>query len=364
MQIDIVQLTKQLMAIPSTRDILENNSEAIDEILAIVKKELQGNFPIEEFESKGIKSILVHNTTHGTKQFKIILNAHLDVALAQKEQFTPYEKDGRLYGRGGYDMKAALVVMLFLFKELAKKLPYSIALQIVTDEEMGGYNGTGYQVDQGIRADFVIVGDCGSNLALVNKAKGILWIKLHTRGVKAHGAYPWKGENALRKLHIALNSLHDLFPVPESESWVTTMNLAKIETSNLAFNHVPDDASAFLDFRFTEGTKNELIEKIKQAIGPAIEIEVLFGHAPEYIEPENPYLLKLQEASQQVTGNKAALKGAHAPSDLRHFNTVGCVGVQFGAVGEHQHGDDEWVDLNSIEQYYAILKHFLLNLPK
>ncbi|HZE87180.1 MAG TPA: M20/M25/M40 family metallo-hydrolase [Methylomirabilota bacterium] len=356
----ILKLTKQLMKISSTKD----DAEALSAALDIVKKELQGYYPIEEYESQGIKSLLIHNTTHRTKHFKIILNAHVDVVTGTKKQFSPLEKDGKLYGRGSYDMKAATAVMVILFKQLAKKISYPLALQVVTDEETGGLNGTHYQVKEGLRGDFVITGDCGSNLNIVNQAKGIMWLKLHSSGRKAHGAYLWRGDNALWKLHHALAALHKIFPVPSEEKWVTTMNLAKIETDNNAFNHVPEGATAYLDFRFIAKDEKNIMAKIIKAISPDIEIEIMFCNPPEYVAPDNDYLKRLGEMGKKVIGEEPQLIAAHAPSDIRHYNEVGCVGVGFGPKGAYQHADDEWVDIKSLEEYYYILERFLLSLEK
>jgi len=352
----ILKLTKQLMAIQTTKD----NKKGLDAALELVRKELRDDFVIEEFENEGVKSILVHNAKQGTKKFKVILNGHVDVIAPSQKQSTTFEKNGKLFGRGSYDMKAALAAMTFVFKNTAKKLSHPIAFQVVTDEEIGGFNGVAYQIKQGLRSDFVIVGDCGSDLNIIDKAKGILWLKLHAEGVKAHGAYLWRGENALWKIHNALASLHKIFPVPAKEAWVSTMNLAKIETDNNAFNHVPDGASAYLDFRFTHEEEKEILNKIIKAVSPDVNVEVMFKNAPEYISHSNPYVQLLQKAHSDQLGKKAKFLATHAPSDLRHFNEINCLGVQFGPIGAHQHADGEWVDTQSVKDYYKILERFLL----
>jgi succinyl-diaminopimelate desuccinylase len=354
----ILELTKKLMDIHSTKE----HPEELDRALDVIKAEINGDFQMEEFESNETRSILVHNAEKGTKNFKIIFNAHVDIVHGSRKQFTNYEKDGKLYGRGGYDMKAAAAVMTLVFKKLARNLPYPIALQVVTDEEIGGFNGTHYQLKKGVRADFTITGDCGSNLNIVSEAKGIMWLKIHATGKKAHGAYLWRGENALWKIHNALASLHKVFPVPSEEAWITTMNLAKIETDNSTFNHVPEGATAYLDFRFIPEDEKTIMEKIISAITPDIEIETLFCNSPEYIAPDNPFVKKLQAAKEEVTGEKAELISLHAPSDIRHYNDFGCVGVGFGALGAHQHANDEWVDIQSLKGYYRTLEQFLLSI--
>lgn len=354
----LLQLTKELMLIRSTKD----HPEELIHILEVAKREINGDFTVEEFESNDSKSILVHNREKGTRQFKIVLNAHFDVVHGTKKEFIPYEKDGKLYGRGGYDMKAAAAAMMLVFKAVADKVSYPLALQLVTDEEIGGFNGTHYQIQQGVRADFVITGECGSNLDIVNEAKGIFWLKLHTRGTKAHGAYLWRGENALWKLHHALAALHKLFPVPDSAAWVTTMNLAKIETENNAFNHVPDGATAYLDIRFVPDDEEHLLTKITQALSPDVEIETMFCDSPEYVAPDNKYVKLLQQHTTEQRGEGTKLISAHAPSDIRHYNSANCLGITFGTKGAHQHADEEWVDIKSIEDYYNILERFLLSV--
>src|SRR5437016_4958500 len=96
----ILSLSKKLIAIPSTAD----NLNALEKVLDLVERELGEEFLIEKFEDNGSSSLLIQNTNKKTKQFKIILNAHLDVIFANKEQFQPFEKDGKLYARGAYDM--------------------------------------------------------------------------------------------------------------------------------------------------------------------------------------------------------------------------------------------------------------------
>ena len=53
----------------------------------------------------------------------------------------------------------------------------------------------------------------------------------------------------------------------------------------------------------------------------------------------------------------------HGGSDIRHFNQVGCHGVTFGPIGGDLHGDNEWVDIKSLEKYFEILWQFFKNNP-
>ena len=187
----IILLTKSLISIPSTR----NNKKALNDVLDLALKEVK-DFTIERFEKEGYPSALIYPQKTRPNNFKIILNAHLDVVSGREEQYKPYEKDGKLFGRGAVDMKGAAAVEILVFKEVAKKVSYPLALQLVTDEEIGGFCGTKYQIEKGVRADFVIAGE-PTDFGVNNKAKGIIWLKIKTKGKAAHGAYPWRGKNAL-----------------------------------------------------------------------------------------------------------------------------------------------------------------------
>jgi succinyl-diaminopimelate desuccinylase len=352
---NIINLSKELIALRSTKD----NIPAIHDALDRIKQELQGHYPIEEFESNGLRSILVHNTRATRRDFKIILNAHLDVVPAKDEQFQPHIEGDKLYGRGAYDMKAATAVMVYLFKNLANRLPYPLALQIVTDEESMGTYSTKYQIDQGLRAEFVISGE-NSGLHIKNMTKGMLWFKLHATGITGHGGYPWRGKNALWKLHDALDKIKKLYPVPDDEVWATTVNLARIETPTIVFNQIPDQATALFDVRFIPQDKKTILENIRNAVEPEVEVEVEAYDSSQYADPENKYVQILQKSVEDITQRKSDLIYSHAASDIRLYNAIDIDGVEFGPDGAGQHSDHEWVSIKSLEEYYFILEKFLL----
>lgn len=94
---------------------------------------------------------------------------------------------------------------------MVHQVSYPFALQVVSDEEIGGFDGTMLQIEQGVRADFVISGET-TQFNVVNQAKGIVWLKVHAQGVPAHGAYPWRGQNALHMLTDAWQRIATAFP--------------------------------------------------------------------------------------------------------------------------------------------------------
>lgn len=352
----ILELAKSLITIQSTKD----NPKELERALNLTKKYLEG-FNFREYENNGIKSLLFYNTKEFNPNFNIILNAHLDVIPANPDQYEPKIKNNRLIGRGAYDMKAAAAAIIILYRNLAKKVTYPLALQIVTDEEVGGFHGTKYQIEQGIRGEFIIAGE-NTDLMVNNESKGIIWLKIKTHGKSSHGAYPWDGQNAIWHMKRNLDVLEKLYPVPTEEVWKTTVNLAHIKNDNSAFNKVPDNCEAWLDIRYIPQDAKKIIKKIQKKFELNTTISKVAEEPAHYTNPSNPYIVKLLTVIEKETKNKGKLVQKHGGSDVRFFSPYGCSGITFGPVGFGHHSDYEWVDIKSLEDYYLILKKFLLEV--
>ena len=115
-----------------------------------IVEELAG-LPIQVkwYESKGFPSVVI--TSQETTSPKILLAGHLDVVPGTEESFQPKVEDGRLIGRGAYDMKMGIAAALNIFKALGDDLnKYDVGLMLTADEEIGGFNGVKYLVEQGL----------------------------------------------------------------------------------------------------------------------------------------------------------------------------------------------------------------------
>jgi succinyl-diaminopimelate desuccinylase len=130
----LIEATKQLIAIPSTSD----NLAALQEAVQFVADLIQTYCPqatVECFEQNGKPSLLAYRGAQRPAKFDILLNGHVDVVPAPAEQFSAHEKDGKLYGRGALDMKGTIVALTDAFCQAVLSVPYELALQIVSDEE-------------------------------------------------------------------------------------------------------------------------------------------------------------------------------------------------------------------------------------
>ncbi|MBP6994293.1 M20/M25/M40 family metallo-hydrolase [Candidatus Woesebacteria bacterium] len=352
----VATLIKQLITIKSTAD----NPEGLEAVLDLACSHLQ-EYKTEQYVCNGVKSVLIHNQPKNPKRFKIILNGHLDVVAGKDHLYTPIVTENKMRGVGAWDMKSGAACLIAVFKEVANKVSYPLGLQLTTDEELGGFNGTKFQVDSGVRADFVITGE-PTNLNIVHKAKGILRIRISCEGSTGHGAYPWKGDNAIWKMNSFLNTLQRKLPLLKNEQWVTTYNLSTIQTTNTALNKIPDDCSINLDVRYAPSEKDSWVETLNNLIQPSFRMDILADEPGAVVDLNNSYLQNLHDISSKTTGREVLVYGAHGSSDVRHFARVGGAGVEFGLSGGEIGTDDEWVDLLSLEPYINILKQFLLSM--
>ncbi|WP_245886227.1 M20 family metallopeptidase [Umezawaea tangerina] len=353
---DFLPLAEELLAIRSTADRPDDLHRALDLVLDVVGPGLV----VERFESNGKPSALVH--AGGRRPFRVILNAHLDVVPGTDDQFRPRREGDRLIGRGTQDMKLSALVQALVFRELATTLP--IALQLVTDEEVGGRDGTAHQLAQGVTGEFVVIGE-HSGLRVVTESKGIATARLRATGLAGHSAYQWLGDNALLKLSRAVDAVLAAYPVATEEAWRTTVNLARVATDNQALNQVPADATAWLDIRFpaddpdfTGRTADEVAAHLTALCPPGVTAVVDSLEPPHRADPDNPDVIALRAAAR-AQGHSGDLLRKHGAADSRFYFQRGVDAVIFGIGGNGQHGPDEYADLTTVAPYRRALRAFL-----
>jgi succinyl-diaminopimelate desuccinylase len=362
----------ELLAIPSTSDRPAELERALDFVLAFasapaLKPGLAPGLTAERFESGGKPSALLYYGSPRPPRFRVVLNAHLDVVPAAADQFRPRRDGDRLYARGAQDMKVTGLVQAQVFRELAAALPYPLALQLVTDEEVGGRDGTLHQVEQGVTSEFVIIGET-SGLRIVTESKGILRVTLQAEGRGAHGAYPWLGDNALLKLYRTVDRLLAVYPVPAEEAWRTTVSLASVSTANRARNQVPAQARAWLDIRFPAGdpdlhdaSTEQIAAYLQSFCEPGVTAVLDTADQPHRADLDSVEIAALRR-SARAQGYSGEFLRKHGSGDSRFYGQRGVNSVAFGTGGAGQHGEGEYADITTITPYYLALRAFLEEL--
>src|SRR5437773_9997924 len=140
----------------------------------------------------------------------LMLNAHVDTVGAggMAAAFSPVVREGRVYGRGAYDMKASLAAIMVTAREAARlRWKGDLIVTAVADEEVASL-GTSAVLEK-FRADFGIVTE-PTELQLCLAHKGFVWLEVETHGVAAHGSRSDLGVDAIAHMGRVLTGVLDL----------------------------------------------------------------------------------------------------------------------------------------------------------
>ncbi|MGZ5309638.1 MAG: M20 family metallopeptidase [Solirubrobacterales bacterium] len=294
----------------------------------------------------------------------LVLHGHLDVVPGRREQFTPRVDGDRLIGRGAYDMKGALAVMLLVLHELRDQTDVRVRLGIVSDEESEEEDnrGTDALVDAGFLGSFAITGE-PTDLQIGVQAKGVLAMRLEVSGTAAHGATPWLGDNAVLKALDVFRSIESL-PFTRHSSDLfdrPSINLGRIWGGD-ALNKVPDTCVIDVDVRFLpEQDPDAILEQVREL--PDTRVVSTFRRPPAVVEPESGFVQALAEAAAPHHPERVMSVGRDGASDVVSFLRVGVPAVEFGPVGGGHHGPEEWVSVVSLSAYRKALTDFVRSLP-
>ncbi len=184
----------------------------------------------------------------------------------------PYDvtvKNDNIYGLGVCDMKGGIAAFLQALAEIdLNTLKRGIKVYITYDEEIAFSGIKDILKSHEEFPEYIIVGEPTDN-QIITGCKGLLAVRIKTKGKKVHSSTPDKGESANLKMIKLLNELQNFYEkeikVEKNDNYevnYTTMNIGLINGGN-SINSVSDKCESFIDFRIA---KEEHIEKIKQKI--------------------------------------------------------------------------------------------------
>ena len=294
----------------------------------------------------------------------LVLHGHLDVVPGGREQFEPRIEGDQLLGRGSYDMKGALAVMLVVLHDLRDQEDVRLRLGIVSDEESEEEDNRGSDalVEAGFLGDFALTGE-PTDLQIGVQAKGVLAIRLEVSGVAAHGATPWLGDNAVLKALGVFRSIESLPFTRQSSDLFDrpSINLGRIWGGD-ALNKVPDTCVIDVDVRFLpEQDPEAILEQVRDL--PDTRLVSTFRRPPAVVEPDSGFVRALAEAAAPHHPERVMSVGRDGASDVVSFLRVGVPAVEFGPVGGGHHGPEEWVSVSSLSAYRKALTDFVRSLP-
>lgn len=339
MREDVAKLAEQLVAIDSVNPGLVAGAAGEREAAAFVADWCRAHgLDVDVVGGERPSVIATRRGSGGGRS--LLLNGHLDTVggVAQDVRI----EDGRLYGRGSYDMKGALAAVLLAVSE-APALRGDIVVTAVADEELASV-GTETVLEH-VRADAAIVAE-PTDLRLAVAHRGFVTFELETTGVAAHGSRPDLGVDAIAKMGhvlVALERRNDELVNGRRHELVGpgSLHASLIAGGSELFTY-PDRCVASGERRTIPGETVDDVERELRALDAEVRIGV---HREPYEAPRDHAFVELVA---RVSGGDVV--GAPFWTDAALIAAAGIPTVLFGPAGEGAHAAVEWVDLESLER--------------
>jgi acetylornithine deacetylase len=299
-----------------------------------------------------------------------MLNAHLDTVdvAGMAAPFSGAIENGRLYGRGAFDMKGGLAAAMTAVKALADAgRPHAgeVLLAAVADEEYASLGTedlvTRYHPDAAIVAEPTALDICLAH-------KGFAWFEITTTGRAAHGSRFDLGIDANMRMGRVLAGLDALEQELRARAPHPLAGPPSLHAATLAggtgLSTYAASCRLQVERRTVPGERIDGVTREIEAIirgeasrDPCFEAELrtLLVREPFEVAAGSPIVRALTDASTAVLGRGPAFVGQTPWMDAALLAAAGADTVVMGATGEGAHAEEEWVDLRSVHQLAACL---------
>jgi acetylornithine deacetylase len=279
----------------------------------------------------------------------LLLNAHLDT-VGTDAMAAPFEariEDGRLYGRGSYDMKGALAAAMLALADASRLgLAGDVILTAVADEEVASL-GTEAVLER-VSAEAAIVCE-PTELQLAIAHRGFAGFEIETHGVAAHGSRPDLGVDAIAKMGhvlVALEELDRRLQAGRRHPLVGSGSLhASLIEGGQEFSSYPERCLLTGERRTLPGETAAEIEADLRAAGGDAEVRLLVSREPFEVDEGHDLVRAVGEAA-----GTSGVIGVPFWTDAALVAAAGIPTVLFGPAGEGAHAAVEWVDVRSLDR--------------
>ncbi|HEX9332476.1 MAG TPA: ArgE/DapE family deacylase [Anaerolineales bacterium] len=360
---ELNQLLNDLVSINSINPDLVPGSPGEAEIAHYIAHWLErADLEVELIESvTGRPNVVgIARGTGGGKT--LLLNGHIDtVGIAgMPDAHQPRIKDGRLYGRGSYDMKGGVAACMIAIAAARKQhLHGDVIFTAVIDEEYASL-GT-MDLAKRFHADGAIVAEF-TEFQLILAHRGFVWLEVETIGKAAHGSRPDLGVDAIVKMGIVLMEIEKLdqrlranptHPLLGSGSLHASLIQGGQELSSYPERCLLSVERRTLPGETPESVETEFLEIIQniQRSDRSFNAVVRQRMDRSPLEtPEDSDIVKIiQAAAGKVLNHPPQIAGVQFWTDAAILSAVGIPSVLFGPSGSGAHAVEESVDLSSVE---------------
>jgi acetylornithine deacetylase len=367
----LFQTLANLIRINSVNPTLAAGGAGEAEVGEYVARVLGGlGLDVRKLEPEPGRMSVVGTLTGSGGGRSLMLNAHYDTVGVEgmDEPFSAAVRDGKMFGRGSFDMKGSLAAQIAAVKALrdAGVRPRGdVVIAAVADEEYGSI-GT-QSVIEAVKTDAAIVTE-PTAVQICLAHKGYLWIEVETKGRAAHGSRFEQGIDANMRMGRFLGGLDALEKdlrsrAPHALVGPPSLHAAMLQGGDglstyaascklqIERRTVPGETE-----RQAVGEIQVIIDRLREA-DPAFEaiVRPYFVRNPFEVPREAEVVRALDRASRSVLGREPNYMGDTPWMDAALLQAAGIETVVMGPGGGGAHAAVEWVELESVAQMAAIL---------
>lgn len=357
---DLVDLTRALCDIPSVSGAEKELADAIEGLL----RDLPHLTLVRDGDA------LVARTDLGRDR-RVVVAGHIDTVPVADNLPTRLEgagPDAVLWGRGTVDMLGGVAVAVALAAELGApgRLPAHDLTWIFYDHEEvdSSLNGLGRLArnhPELLHGDFAILGE-PSNAGIEGGCNGTMRVEVRTRGVAAHSARAWTGENAIHAVAPVLARLAAYEPREvEVDGLVYREGLNAVRIAGgIAGNVIPDACTVEVNYRFAPSRDVAEAEAHLREVFEGFDVEVTDAAGGARPGLDDPLAAAFVRSVLDTTGGAPAPK--YGWTDVARFAELGVPAVNFGP-GDPllAHKDDERLPVAQLAQCRDALRAWLLD---
>lgn len=294
----------------------------------------------------------------------LMLNGHLDTVGVEgmSEPYSTRVSDGRLYGRGGYDMKGGVAACMLAAAAAARAgLAGDVVVTAVADEE---HSSIGAQaVLERVRTDACVVTE-PTSLDVVIAHKGFAWWEVSAAGRAAHGSQPHLGVDAIAAIGPVLVGVAELersLADRRHELLGPGSVHASLIEGGQELSSYPERCVLALERRTIPGEGAEQLDaELARLVAAGDARAELSGRTtlvrpPFEVAPDEPIVALLHERAAALLGREPEIRGHSAWMDAAFIAAAGIPTVVFGPDGGGAHAVEEWVELDSVRACAEVL---------
>lgn len=306
----------------------------------------------------------------GRGEKALMLNGHLDTVGVDEmpDPFGAVIRDGKMYGRGTYDMKGAVAAILAATKAIVdsgETLGGDLLVAAVADEE---FNSIGTRdILKHCRVDAAIVAE-PTELDLCLAHRGFVWLEVETRGRAEHGSRYDLGIDANMHMGRVLGELETLGEVLLASDGHPLVGPPSLHASTLRggteLSMYADRCVLQVERRTIPGeTDDQVLAEVQAmldrlaAADPQFDasVRIIGGNAPFEAQADSPVVQAVDATMTAVLGRRPARVGHAAWLDSAILGAAGVDTVIVGPRGAGAHAHEEWVELDSLVTLAEVL---------